>query len=97
MNHGKVEVVGPGVQRTIRETPIDPFEKICTPGKTHASVSFTIGKSIGYGDLKMSTHVTLTCDQNEATINEAGLHAFNKALELLNDGFALLHEEESKG
>jgi hypothetical protein len=94
VNHAKAEVEGPGGKRTLKETTLDTFERLCTPGQTHASVAFTIGKSVGFGELKVSAHVTLTCDQNEATLNEAGLHAFNKALEFLNDGFSLLQNEE---
>ena len=40
----------------------------------------------------MSAHVTFVCDQDAETVNLAGLRAFEKATELVNDAWAMLTE-----
>jgi hypothetical protein len=92
---GKVSVETPGGSRTLKELAPDQLLKLYTPGPgPHARVGFTVGRSLGYGELKVSAHVSLECDQNEAVVNAAGETAFGKALELMNDGFAILTQEQ---
>ena len=68
---------------------IDPFPELVKKDGA-ASVSFTLGRSREYGELKVSATVRVTCDQNEATIDKAAKFAFMKALELVDDGWTLL-------
>lgn len=55
-----------------------------------ARVALTVSEGMDYGALKVSATVSVSCDQNEATINKAGEVAFYKALELVRDGWAEL-------
>ena len=52
-----------------------------------ARVNMSVSQSLEFGSLKIGASVTLTCDQNELTINRAGELAFHKARELVHDGF----------
>lgn len=66
----------------------DQFRSLVTdPTGVLARVSLNVGESENYGALKVGATVTLTCDQNEVTINRAGELAFYKALELMKDGY----------
>lgn len=56
-----------------------------------ARVAVTVSEGMDYGALKVSATVSVSCDQNEATINKAGEVAFYKALELVRDGWAELN------
>lgn len=51
-----------------------------------ASVSYTVGTSREYGEVKCSCTVTVQCPQAETWINMAGESAYRKALELVNAG-----------
>lgn len=62
-----------------------------------ARVSMSVSQSMEYGSAKVSATVTLCCDQNELTINQAGELAFVKACELLKDGWDYLGLEEGSG
>lgn len=55
-----------------------------------ARVALTVSEGMDYGALKVSATVSVSCDQNETTINKAGEVAFYKALELVRDGWAEL-------
>ena len=56
-----------------------------------ARVAITVSEGMDYGALKVSATVSVSCDQNEPTINKAGEVAFYKALELVRDGWAELN------
>jgi len=62
--------------------------------KQPAGVTMSVGRSMDFGSVRVQASVTLHCDQNKSAINKAGGLAFNKACELLNDGWELLVEEE---
>lgn len=81
------------------EQPLDPLtEGIWTPGPhPHATVAFTAGKALGYGELKLSCHITLQCDQNEKALEQAATKAFEKALHYLTAGFTMLAEGAKTG
>jgi len=64
----------------------DPFPKLIkTDG--NAKVTISVGRSLAYGELKVSASVTVTCDQQELVIDKAGELAFTKAVELVDDCF----------
>ena len=69
----------------------DKFTKLVTdPEKPLARISISVGEGLEYGSLKVSANVTLSCDQNEETIDKALELAFYKALEAERDGFGEL-------
>lgn len=57
-----------------------------------ARVSISVSEGMDYGALKVSATVSLSCDQDETTINKAGELAFYKALELVRDGWGELNK-----
>lgn len=67
----------------------DPFPKVAKHDQA-AKVTISLGRSLPYGEVKVSASVTVTCDQNEVTINRAGEIAFLKAKELVEDCFSHL-------
>lgn len=95
MNHATAEVSGPIGTRTLIGETLDPLVfGIWTPGEhPHATISFTAGKALGYGELKLSVHVSLQCDQNEAALEQAATKAFEKAVHYLTVGFQMLTQE----
>lgn len=62
----------------------DPFPQVAQYDQA-AKVTISLGRSLPYGEVKVSASVTLVCDQNEVTINRAGEIAFLKAQELVED------------
>jgi len=74
--------------RVTRGTPgiMTSIDSVEVP-HTRAKVSYTIGRSLSYGEFKASVTVTLECPQTEAFINLAGELAYEKAKELVDDGF----------
>lgn len=72
----------------------DPFSilavKSKAEGQATAKVSFTVGTSREYGEIKCSATVTIEAPQDEANINMAGEAAYRKALELTNDAASQL-------
>ncbi len=56
-----------------------------------ARVSISVSEGMDYGALKVSATVSVSCDQNEQTINKAGELAFYKAVELMRDGWGELN------
>lgn len=99
MNRAKLDVEGPNGTKTVLEEPLDPLlEGIWTPGPhPHASVAFSAGKALGYGELKLSAHVTLQCDQNEKALEQAATKAFEKTLHYLTAGFTMMVGEGKTG
>lgn len=59
-------------------------DKTLTPAK----VSIGVSQSADFGAIKVSATVTLSCDQNEKTIDKAGELAYHKAYELMMDGWS---------
>ncbi len=58
-----------------------------------ARVAITVAEGMDYGALKVSATVSVSCDQNEKTIDKAGELAFYKALELVRDGWSILNKD----
>ena len=58
-----------------------------------ARVAISVAEGMDYGALKVSATVSVSCDQDEKTINKAGELAFYKALELVRDGWGELNKE----
>jgi hypothetical protein len=75
-------------------TAFDPFSHLSitarADGRGTAKVSFTVGSSREYGEIKCSATVTIECPQDEKHINMAGECAYRKALELTNDAASQL-------
>jgi hypothetical protein len=65
-----------------------------TPGVPHSRVGITVGTQLEFGRIKVTAHVEFECDQNERAVNEAGMLAFNKATEFMNDGLSWLVEKD---
>lgn len=55
-----------------------------------ARVAISVSEGMDYGALKVSATVSVSCDQDEKTIDKAGELAFYKALELVRDGWSEL-------
>lgn len=71
-----------------KQGTIDKFKQVRKkPKEPAARVSMTVGQATDYGALKVSATVSLECDQNEETINEAAGLCWFKAVELMADGW----------
>lgn len=93
-NNARVTVTSHGEERVLKDVPLDPFRALLlSPSGPRATVSISVGKSLAFGELKVSANVTLQCDQDQATIDRAGEKAFVKAVEFLDDAFKLLVPE----
>lgn len=78
----------------------DKFTKLWSNRKVEAArVAVSVSEGLDYGALKVSATVSLSCDQDEKTIDKAGEMAFYKALELVRGGFGVLNNTSnpSKG
>lgn len=81
----------PGVKLADAGRSADRFQKLVTnKGVEPARVAVNYTEGIDYGAMKVATTVTISCDQTEESINEAGELAFRKALELTRDGWSVL-------
>lgn len=72
---------------------IDPFAQLgsmVTGAAAKARVTYTMGTSREYGEVKCGCTVAIDCPQNEPSIDLAGELAYRKALELTNDGASQL-------
>lgn len=77
-----------GDKTTTESGASELYRSVWTPGlHPHARVSMNVGFSSEYGAMKVSSSVSLECDQNEKMLNRAGELAFLKAEELTNDGW----------
>lgn len=93
MNNARVLVASPGKpEEELKREDFLPLELLYRGQGPHATVSMNVGRALGYGELKVSAHVSLACDQNEETINEAGRRAFLKAAEFCQDGMVIMLE-----
>lgn len=65
----------------------DPFMALAqqSEGQKSVNVNCNVGTSLEYGEVKCGFSVTVTCPQNEQSMNMAGELAFRKAIELTND------------
>lgn len=84
-----------GVTRSQTKT-LDPLTKLCTPDTPKARVSISVGTQYDFGRIKVNATVSYECDQTSAAVDEAGLLAFTKAVEFMEDGLSLLAGEEEK-
>ena len=92
MNNAKVTVEANGHVIT-KNQAIDHFRELLTGRGPRATVSMSVGRSLEYGNVKVTANVSLQCDQDEGTIDRAGELAFRKACEFMNDGFSIVEEE----
>ncbi len=69
----------------------DKFQQL-VQGDGLARVKSLYQRAVAFHDEKIVVEVVVACDQNEAAINRAGELTFKKALELVDDGYALLVE-----
>lgn len=69
---------------TEQEGALDSFTELIGNGLAKVSMSTTFG--IDYASVKVTSSVTVTCNQDESTINIAAERAFMKTLELARDG-----------
>lgn len=71
----------------------DPFEQLGRSSDNNpmlaptASVSSTVRRAMPYSEFVVSFTVTLRCPQGERFLNLAGQLAYEKAKELVNDGY----------
>jgi hypothetical protein len=92
VNHAKVTVETNGSIIT-KDKTLDHFHELLTGRGPRATVSMSVGRSLEYGAIKVTSNVSLQCDQDEATIDRAGELAFRKACEFMNDGFSIVEDE----
>jgi hypothetical protein len=89
MNTWSLTVLEEGITQT--QEGIMELPELRKPKDDHpARVSMTVGRSIQYGEVKISATVSLACTQDEDAVDEAAKLAFLKALEIVNDGMGLL-------
>lgn len=69
----------------------DKFQDL-VQGDGLSRISTTYQRQLKYGEEKVVVTLSVACDQNEQTINEAGKLTFLKSLELTDDDFGLLEE-----
>jgi hypothetical protein len=82
-----------GTKQVLKKETSSPSLDIWHPGPhPHARVGLQVGTQQHFGEVKITAYVELECDQDDKTINAAGLAAFTKAVEFMNDGLSLLTE-----
>lgn len=86
-----------GYQVNEEGTDIDPFLWLAMQCKARgeAVAVVTYKTQLDFG--KASCSVTISCPQDEQSINLAGELAFRKALELTNDGASVIGEPPLQG
>jgi hypothetical protein len=89
VNRARVRVEHNGQTLEEREIPLDPRDLRRTQGP-EATIGFTVGRSLEYGALKVSAHVTLSCDQDRATLDAAAAAALRLAIDYATEGMRLL-------
>jgi hypothetical protein len=78
---------------------IDPINAMGHPSgerRPGARVSYTVQRSVAYGDVKCSATVSIECVQSDVHINLAGQIAFEKAKELCDDGFCSIVQDAAR-
>lgn len=68
----------------------DPFALLAAQsqasGTPNCTISYNLGTSREYGEVRCGVNITIHCPQNESSINMAAELAFRKGVELTNDG-----------
>jgi hypothetical protein len=96
LNEARVEYQPDGGDPRVLKREVlkeDQFARLATPGAVHSSVGFHIGTQHDFGRFKILAIVSLTCDQNEATLDRAAELALLKGMEYANEGFKILAGE----
>lgn len=77
----------------------DAYEAIKPKDGRGATVGTSVTLGIEFGNVKVNAYVQLNCEQNEAMIGAASQLAFQKALELADEGLTIAnnHYESSWG
>lgn len=94
MNEWEITMKKPGVVKSDSGTVSgDAFRDLVKdpPGSLRARVAMSYSLGLDYGVQKVSATVTLECDQRVASIDKAGELAYNKAYELVQDGWSWLN------
>lgn len=76
-----------GQVQTVESLARDPFYYFAASPGPKAKISSTVGRSLSYGDVKVSFTVTIECPQNEHHMNIAAEIAGDKAAELVDEVF----------
>lgn len=90
MNTARTEVERAGVSTTVRQEVLDPGALYNPSAPAHAVITMAVGTQVDFGRVKVTATVSYQCDQNTATVERAGLLAFEKATSFMNDAIALL-------
>lgn len=73
--------------QTVEGLSQDPFHYLGAVPGPKARITYGVSRSIEYGAIKCSVTVAIDCPQNEEHMNIAAEIAYDKAVELVNDGF----------
>ncbi len=88
-----MEVEGAGGDKRVLKKEMSPPMDFWQPGAhPHARVGIQVGTQQNFGEVKITAYVEMECNQDPKSIDEAGLAAFTKAVEFMNDGLSLLAE-----
>lgn len=88
------ESVKGGPERTLKSEVTDPYPELCDPSHPHhAFVEMSVSKGFDFGNVRVTARVSLVCNQDSATLDRAGVLAFEKAVDFSRDGFSILMAE----
>lgn len=73
---------------------MDKYEKVVGDGR--ARVDMVVGFARDYGNVKVSTRISITCGQDEKTIDAAAEAAFEKAYLHASSAFATINQDLEK-
>lgn len=73
-------------QEGVQSDPFSLLGELSRADAVRATVSSTAKRSMDYGQVSVSTTITIQCPQTEAAIHMAGEVSFKQALELTNHG-----------
>jgi hypothetical protein len=93
MNEVRVELQRDGAEPHVLKREVlmsDQFRALVTPQAAHASVGFQVGTQHNFGEFKILAVVTLSCDQDERTLDRAAELALLKCMEYANEGLKIL-------
>lgn len=99
MNEARLELQAHSKEPVVLKREVlkdDPFARLATPGAIHASVGFHVGTQHNFGEYKILAIVTLTCDQNEPTLDRAAELALLKGMEYAGEGFKILAGQKTE-
>lgn len=101
MNQWRSQIESKGRVKTAEgELKDDAFQKLIQAQddtRAAAQVAVTWGRVGDYGDPKITVTITLTCDQNKATIDAAGFLAYAKACEFVDEIVTDVSRREGQG